>query len=509
MRKLKEVLRLRYELKLDQRQIARSCSLAVSTVHQYLQRAEAANLGWPLPEGWEDGRLEAALFPSPESKPQPQKSPPDFAAVHEQLRRHRHTTLQLLWEEYREAHPDGYRYSRFCELYQRWRKKLDVVLRQEHKAGEKAFIDWAGATIPIHDRVTGAVWQASLFVAALGASSYTWAEATRDQQMESWLRAHMHAFDYWGGVPTLAVPDNTKTGVSKACRYDPDINPTYHNFALHYGFGVLPARPYKPRDKAVVESAVQVTQRWIVAALRHRKFFSLEEANQAIGELLHRLNHRPFRKRDGSRASVFEALDKPALKPLPSESFDMSAWSRARVNIDYHVAFDANLYSVPYNLVQEIVEIRSTPTTVEILHQGARVASHLRSRGRGVAVTNHQHRPKSHQAHLEWTPSRMVHWAQTIGPHTAQLFERMMADKPHPEMGYRGCLGVIRLAGKYSPARMEAAAERALLTGTCRYCSIVSILKNSLDQQPLPPSSAPPATLPSPHDNIRGAEYFE
>lgn len=206
---------------------------------------------------------------------------------------------------------------------------------------------------------------------------------------------------------------------------------------------------------------------------------------------------------------MFEALDKPALKPLPSESFDMSAWSRARVNIDYHVAFDANLYSVPYNLVQEIVEIRATPTTVEILHQGARVASHLRSRGRGVAVTNHQHRPKSHQAHLEWTPSRMVHWAQTIGPHTAQLFERMMADKPHPEMGYRGCLGVIRLAGKYSPARMEAAAERALLTGACRYRSIVSILQNSLDQQPLPPSSAPPATPPSPHDNIRGAEYFE
>jgi transposase len=382
-------------------------------------------------------------------------------------------------------------------------------MRQEHKAGEKAFIDWAGSTIPIYDRVTGVAWQASLFVAALGASSYTWAEATRDQQMEAWLRAHIHAFDYWSGVPALAVPDNTRTGVSKAHRYDPDINPTYHNFAVHYGFGVLPARPYKPRDKAVVENAVQVAQRWIIAALRHRKFFSLEEANLAIGELLHRLNHRPFRKRDGSRASVFESFDKPALKPLPGEAFDMSQWSRARVNIDYHVAFDANVYSVPYNLVHEVVEIRSTPTTVEILHNGTRVASHLRSRGRGQAVTNHEHRPKSHQAHLEWTPSRMVHWAQTIGPYTAQLFERMMADKPHPEMGYRGCLGVIRLAGKYSHARMEAAAERALLTGACRYRSIESILKNSLDQQPLPLSSAPPPPAPPSHDNIRGAEYFE
>jgi transposase len=278
--------------------------------------------------------------------------------------------------------------------------------------------------------------------------------------MESWLRAHMHAFAYWSGVPALAVPDNTKTGVIKACRYDPDLNPTYYNFAVHYGFGVLPARPYRARDKAVVENAVQVAQRWIVAALRHHKFFSLEEANQAIGELRERLNHRPFRKRDGSRASVFEALDKPALKPLPSESFDMSEWLRARVNIDYHVVFDANLYSVPYNLVHEIVEIRATTTTVEILHRGVRVASHLRSRGREKTITNHEHRPKSHQAHLEWTPSRMVDWALTIGPNTAQLFERIMADKPHPEMGYRACLGLIRLAGKYSPARMEAAAER-------------------------------------------------
>jgi hypothetical protein len=259
-----------------------------------------------------------------------------------------------------------------------------------------------------------------------------------------------------------------------------------------------------------VESAVQVAQRWIIAALRHRKFFSLQEANQAIRELLHRLNQRPFRKRDGSRSSVFESLDKPALRQLPSESFDMSQWSRARVNIDYHVAFDDNFYSVPYNLVHEVVEVRSTPTTVEILHKGTRVASHLRSRGRGKAVTIDEHRPKSHQAHLEWPPSRMVQWAQKIGPHTARLFERMMADKPHPEMGYRGCLGIIRLAGKYSHARMEAAAELALLTGACRYRSIESILKNSLDLQPLPSSSVPaPMPPPPPHDNIRGAEYFE
>ena len=514
MRKIREVLRLRFELKLGYQLIGRSCSISVSTVHKYLKRAEAAGVRWPLPEDWDEARVEAAVFPrsgyTVASEKAAVRTPPDFDAIHEQLRANKYVTLQLLWEEYWHVNPDGYRYSRFCCLYQRWHSKLDVVLRQEHKAGEKMFVDWAGATIPIYDRHTGEARQAPLFVATLGASSYTWAEATRDQQMESWLRGHVHAFEHFRGIPSLVVPDNTKTGVTRAHRYDPDLNPTYYNFALHCGFGIVPARPYKPRDKAKVENAVQVAQRWIVAALRHHKFFSLEELNVAIRELLTKLNHRSFRKRDGSRASAFEAIDKPALKPLPTEPFDLSEWSRARVNIDYHVAFDSNLYSVPYNLVHELVEIRSTPTTVEILHKGTRVASHLRHRGREQAVTNDEHRPKSHRAHLQWTPSRMVHWAETIGLNTARLFERIMNDKPHPEMGYRGCLGIIRLAEKYSPQRVEAAAERALLTGACRYKSVESILRNSLDgvavENPSPTLSPPAAT---PHDNIRGAEYFE
>jgi transposase len=276
--------------------------------------------------------------------------------------------------------------------------------------------------------------------------------------------------------------------------------------AMHYGVGVVPARPYRPRDKAKVEVGVQVVERWVIAALRHRKFFRLEEVNRAVRDLLERLNQRPFRKREGSRASVFAALERSALRPLPAERFDMSQWSRARVNIDYHIAFQGNFYSVPYTLVQEPVEVRSTPATVEIFHQGQRVASHLRSRTRGQAVTENQHRPKSHQAHLEWTPSRMVTWAEQTGPHTARLFERILAEKPHPEMGYRSCLGIIRLAEQYSAARMEAAADRALRTGACRYQSVKSILKNSLDQQPLdePPTLPPPV----PHDNIRGAGYF-
>lgn len=507
MRKTKEILRLRFELGLGLREIARSCSLGLGTVHDYLQRAKTAGVSWPLPEGWDEERLEAELFGVLRSgTSDPDKPTPDFAAIHEQKQRYRHVTLQLLWEEYRQANPDGYGYSRFCELYQRWRSKLDVVLRQEHKAGEKMFVDWAGTTIPMHDPQGGPEQAGHLFVAVLGASSYTYAEATSDEQLTNWISAHVRALEFFQGVPSLIVPDNTKTGVIRACRYDPDLNPTYQEMALHYGAGVVPARPYKPRDKAKVESGVQVVERWIIAALRHHKFFALPEMNAEIRRLVERLNHKPFRKREGSRASLFAAMDQPALRPLPMERFDMSQWSRAKVNIDYHITFDTNFYSVPYNLVHEVVEVRSTPTMVEVLHKGQRVASHLRARGHGETVTNNEHRPKSHQAHLEWTPSRVVNWAHSVGPNTARLCERILQDKPHPEMGYRACLGLMRLAREYTPQRMEAAAQRALLTGACRYQSVKSILKNSLDALPVvSDATVQPVTT---HTYIRGSEYF-
>ncbi len=507
MRKISEVLRLRFELGLGQRAIARACSISQSTVHEYLNRAAAAGVVWPLGEEWDEQRVEQALFGERQVVKQLfEQVLPDFPALHAELQQHPHLTLQLAWEEYRQVHPEGYGYSRFCELYQRWRGKQDVVLRQVHKPGEKGFVDWAGATIPVHDPVTGEVLPASLFVMVLGASSYTYAEATRDQQLAAWINAHLHAFEYFSGVPRLLIPDNLRTGVSRACRYDPDLNPTYQEFAMHYAVGVVPARPYRARDKAKVEVGVQVAERWIIAALRHQKFFRLADLNHAIRELLERLNQRPFKKREGSRASVFAAVERNALRALPVEPFDMSQWSYARVNIDYHIAFDANFYSAPYTLVQERVEVRATPTTIEIFHKGQRVASHVRGHGREQVFTQREHRPKSHQAHLEWTPSRMVHWAEQIGPHTAKLFERILAEKPHPEMGYRSCLGIIRLAEQYSSTRMEAAADRAIRTGACRFKSVKSILKNSLDQQPLP---EPPLSLPPSHDNIRGAEYFE
>lgn len=507
MRKLKEVLRLRFELKLSQRQIARSCSIGQCTVYDYLKRAQAAGIVWPLPEGWDDARLEEALFgPSPRRIYESRRPIPDFERLYQELQTHRHLTLQLWWEEYRQDHPDGYSYTRLCELYQRWRGQQDVVLRQEHKAGEKLFVDYAGDTIPIYNQHGGPELRASLFVAVLGASNYTYAEATENQKLENWIGSHIRAFEFIGGLAELLVPDNTRTGVSRACRYEPDLNPAYQEMAAHYGVGVLPARRRKPRDKAKVEVGVLVAERWILAALRHRKFFSLAELNQAIRELLEKLNRRPFKKRPGCRASLFAELDRPALKPLPQQRFELRHWAEARVNIDYHVEFERHYYSVPYRLKGELVEIRSTTNTIEIYHRGERVTSHARSHEPYKATTIAAHRPKSHQEHLAWPPSRLISWAQTVGPFTAQLFTAILESKPHPEMGYRSCLGILRLGKHYTNARLEAAAQRAMATAACSYKSVKSILKRGLDRQPLETSASAP---PLEHENLRGAAYFD
>jgi transposase len=508
MRKLREVLRL-HSLGLKQQQIARSCSIAQSTVHQYLKAASAAGVIWPLSPDWDDRRLEEVVSGAPRPTVAWQKTArPDFDAIRRQLQTHRNLTLQLVWEEYREDHQRGYSYSRFCELYRNWERKLDVVLRQEYRAGEKLFVDYAGDQIPVYDSKTGEIdFEAALFVAVLGASSYTFAAATRSQDLTCWIGSHIHALEFIQGVPEVVIPDNVKTGVKHPCRYEPELNATYRELAEHYAFAVIPARPYKPRDKAKVEAGVQVAQRWIVAALRHRKFFQLGDLNDAIGELLDRLNSRPFRKRrDASRASLFEQLDRPALKPLPAERYVIAEWKKVKPNIDYHVEVEHHYYSVPYQLIGQELEARCTATTVEIFHRGVRVASHARSWIPYRATTIHEHRPKSHQAHLEWTPSRLINWAATVGPSTAKVVQTILERKPHPESGYRACLGILSLAKAFTPARLEAASGRALRLGIYSYHSLKSILKHSLDRQPAldfdSERSGPE------HDNIRGPEYY-
>jgi len=507
VRKIKEVLRL-HSLGLSQRQIAASCAVGQATVSDYLKAAEAAGLKWPDIAEWSDDQVMQSVAPSRERPDHRSQSPePDYADIRHELQTNKHVTLQLLWEEYREKNPDGYRYSRFCDLYRRWLCRQEVVLRQQHRAGEKLFVDYAGDTIPIHSASGGDAKAAEIFVAVLGASNYTYSEATATQGLADWIGAHMRAFEFLGGVPEIIVPDNLKSGVTKACRYEPSVNRTYEEMASHYGVAVVPARRRKPRDKAKVEAGVLVVERWILAALRKRRFFSLGEVNQAIQELLVRLNDRPFRKREGSRRSLFESLDKPVLRALPTERYEYGDWETHRVNIDYHVEFDNHWYSVPYQLTQQEVEVRATTTTVEIFHRGVRVSSHGRSYVPHVATTVNDHRPKAHQRHLEWTPSRLVDWAKTIGPATADLCDHIMASKRHPEQGYRSCLGILRLSKEYSSQRVEAAARRAIALHACSYPSIKSMLQCHLDSQAIDPAAKP--TPPLDHPNIRGSEYFD
>lgn len=508
MRTIKEVLRQRFGLGLQQEQIARSCSISQATVHRYLQRAAAAGLSWPLAEDCDDVQLNALLFPARPGWP-PQRTRPeiDFAAIHRQMQTHRHMTLQLVWEEYREAQPDGYSYSQFCELYRFWNRQQDVVLRQDHRPGEKMFVDWAGDKIPLSDRTSGETSWASVFIATLGASNYTFAYATPSQELAHWIDCHRRAFEFFQGTPKLLVPDNLRTGVNRACRYEPDLNPTYHDLAQHYGVAVLPARPRKPRDKAKVENAVGVVERWILACLRHHKFFSVGELNEAIRELLHRLNHRRFRKREDTRASLFAAIDQPALQPLPATRYEMAEFKTVRANIDYHVEVERHYYSVPYPLAGQQLEARYTATTVEIFQGGKRVASHARSFVLYHHTTVHEHMPKSHQAHLEWTPSRLIHWAETIGTATAEVVRQVLKNKPHPEAGYRACLGILRLAKTYSKERLEAASQRALQLQAFSYTSLHSMLKHSLDRQlTLEPENSKPGPR---HENVRGACYYD
>jgi transposase len=508
MRKIKELLRLRFAANLEQDQIARSCSISQSTVHRYLKKAAAAGLKWPLPEEYDDRQLNEILFPLRPGRSEPnRRASVEFAEVHRELKTHRHLTLQLIWEEYRQTQTDGYGYSRFCELYQRWSRNHNVVMRQDHHPGEKMFVDWAGPTVPIYDRQTGEVTPASLFVAVLGASTYTFARAAIGQGLGSWIGCHVYAFEFFNGTTKLIVPDNPRTGVDRACRYEPDINRTYHEMSQHYGTAIMPARPYKPRDKAKVENAVLVAERWILAALRHHKFFALAELQDAITPLLERLNNRPFRKRDGTRASLYASEDRPALQALPVERYVMADWKTVRASIDYHVDIDRHYYSVPYPLAGQLLEARSTAMTVEIFDAGKRIASHARSSAPYRHTTVHDHMPKSHQAHLEWTPSRLINWAATVGTSTATVVRTILESRPHPEMGYRACLGIMRLAKTYSNQRMEAASARAIELQACSYTSLHSMLKRSLDQQATT-DIEPERTGPR-HENLRGAEYYD
>jgi len=507
MRQIREVLRQKWGLGLSHRAVARSLGLGLGTISSVLARAQGTGLDWRQVQTLPDDVLESRLYGRPEVAGQRQRPAPDGAWIHAE-RRKPGVTLELLHLEYLERHPDGYRYTQFCDLYRRWLKRRGLSMRQVHRAGDKCFVDYAGQRPRLIDPTTGEVVEVELFVAGLGASNYTYAEATRTQQVPDWIASHARAFAFFGGVTSAVVCDQLKSGVVLACRYEPGLQRTYEEFAEHYGTAILPARPARPRDKAKIEVAVQIAERWILARLRHETFFSLGALNARIAELLADLNARRMRLYGASRRELFERLDQPALRPLPAEPFVYGEWIKARVNIDYHVEVHHHYYSVPYDLAHEVVEIRVSATTVEALHRGQRVAAHPRDDTRGRHTTNPAHMPKAHQHHLEWTPSRLIQWAATIGPQTAALVAAILADRPHPEQGYRSCLGLLRLSRRDGAARLEAACARAVAVGARSYRHVDSILKHGLDRLP-PLEPAAQLTLAPVHEHLRGRDYYQ
>ena len=505
MRNIREILRLKFEFKSSNQRIANSLAISSSTVHDCLRRANLANITWPLPEGLDDEVLEQKLYPPPRKISIEDRGELNWLKVYEELKR-KHVTLALLWSEYRELYPKGLSYSHYCDLYFQWKKQLETWMRQDHKAGEKMFIDYAGDTVPIHDG-QGNIHQAQIFVAAIGCSGYIYTEATMTQTLPDWIDSHCRALEFYGGVPDLAIPDNLKNCTKLANLYEPEINPAYLDLAKHYGFAVMPARVKSPKDKSLAEKGVQIVQYKILAKLRDQIFFSLDELNEAMAPLQDIVNSQPYQKLPGSRLSQFEKLDKPALKPLPSTSYKFAEWAKASPGPDYHIELKKHFYSVPYTFIKKKLDVRFTDQTVEVFYKSKRIASHPRKYTHGHTTLT-EHMPKNHQKYVEWTPERIINWASKIGTATSQLVEKVIATKAHPQLAFRACLGILRLGKSYSEARLEAACDRALKIGAYSYKNIASILKNKLEYVPVNKSEILTATKEA-HENVRGGDYFE
>jgi len=503
MRQIRQLLRLDHD-GVSAREIGRTLGVARSTIQDGLNRAKAAGLAWPLPPELTDDILEQRLFARSGAKTGVRRRhEPDWAALARELKRPG-VNLMVLWEEYRDVEPDGYGYSRFCDLFREFERRLSPVMRQNHTAGDKVFVDYSGKKVPIVDPATGEVREAEIFVGVLGASNYTYAEATWTQTLPDWIGVHVRMFRAFNGTPRLLVPDNLKSGVHKPSFYDPEINRSYGMMAAHYGVGVLSARPRKAKDKAKVEAGVRFAQTYILGRLRHLTFFSLAECNAAIKTVLERMNTRVMRRLGVSRQDLLETLERPALRPLPADDYEFAEWRLMRVNLDYHIEFDNFFYSVPHPLIRQQVDVRITSRTIEVFLRGQRVAAHQRRYGGPRHGTDPDHMPSAHRRYAEWTPERFRRWARSIGPDTEGLILAILASRPHPEQGFRTCLGVLRLYREIDRERVERVSAHAVAIGALTYKSVASILTHKIDR--LEPSAADTATVD--HPNVRGKDYF-
>jgi len=513
MKNIIEVLRLKLDLNLSHRDIAHSLNLSASSVSKYISLFQNSKLSWPLPTDISNTQMHELLFKSiKEKNKQPseitKQTPIDCDYIHKELKR-KSVTLRLLWEEYSKTNiGKAYSKSQFCAIYKSWCKLRNISMRQHHKAGDKLFIDYSGQTMLIIDKDTGEGGKAEIFLAVLGASSYIFAEATWTQSSVDWIASHIRAFEYFGGLPCLLVPDNLKSAITTACKYEPKENSSYAELARHYDTAILPARPRKPKDKSKAEGSVLHVERRILARLRNMTFFSLYELNEQISKILKEINNEPFQKMPNqSRNSLFLELDKPALKPLPQHKFEFIELKDAIVHIDYHVETHGYYYSVPYQLVGKVVELKITPTIVEIFYDGKIVANHIRGYKRGGFATVTEHMPDRHKYHEGWNPGRFLNWAVTIGPETVKTVQHIIAKKKHQEQSYRACLGLLSLAKKFNNKRLETACTLANKVGSYNYHTIVTILKNGTDQ--LQQNTEQEDKKFINHENIRGPEYFK
>jgi transposase len=505
MRKLRDVLRLRLEAGLSYRQINTSTKVSIGAIQKLMTRADELELTWPLPPELDDNQLAGLFYPRADTRTSSRHQTPDWPTLHQDLKG-KGMTKQLLWEEYTQQYPNRcYSYSQFCDRYNHWRRLQKRSMRQQHKAGEKCFVDYCGQTVPIVCASTGEARMAQIFVAVLGASNYTYAEATLTQSLPDWLSSHVRTFEYFGGTSAIIVPDNLKSGVSNACRYDPQLNPSYQQLASHYQVAVIPARPYKPKDKSKAEVGVQIVERWILARLRHHTFFSLAELNQCIRALLEELNQKPFKQLPGNRQQAFEQLDKPALRPLPKHPYRYVDIKPVKVNIDYHVEYENHHYSVPHQYVGENLELHAGDTLITVYFRQQSVATHPRSFRPGT-TTESPHMPKRHQKHQQWTPGRLKNWANKIGPDILQWVDTQLTTKDHPEQAYRVCLGLLNLSRQYPAERLNAACRIANKAGLLRLKQIKSILVSNRDR--LPEQLSFETELPQDHENIRGPRNY-
>jgi len=506
MRKIRDILRLRLSAGLTIRQINISTKASIGAIQKLLAQADKLGLSWPLPDDLNDKELARLFYPEADTAVSSRYQLPDWVKVHQELK-HKGVTKQLLWEEYTQQYPNKcYSYSQYCDRYRHWLGQQKRSMRQTHKAGEKCFVDYCGPTVPIISASTGEIRTAQVFVGVLGASNYTYADATYSQSLPDWLGSHARMFDYFGGCPELVIPDNLRAGVSKACRYDPQLNPSYQQLAEHYQIAIIPARPYRPKDKSKAEVGVQIVERWVLARLRHHTFFSLAELNQCIRALLDDLNQKPFKQLPGNRLQAFEQLDKPALKSLPKQAYRYVEIKSVKVNIDYHVQHQQHHhYSVPHQYVGETLELHASETLVSLYFRQQQVASHPRKHTPGTTTTP-AHMPTRHQKHQQWTPGRLKNWAQDTGPDVLAWVTRQLTIKDHPEQAYRVCLGLLNLSREYPVQRLDAACKIANKQDLLRLNQIKSILKSNRDQ--LPEQLDLDVELPQDHENIRGAHNF-